>query len=91
MLWTSSSSSVSQGTYLILDLPYTCHLSEETAVLVVASSVYYSMPPWNYYVIPILCPHDAYSGPETLTKKGPHADDLLEEVFGDATDISKSI
>ena len=49
------------------------------------------MPPWNYYVIPILCPHDAYSGPETLTKKGPHADDLLEEVFGDATDISKSI
>ena len=33
-------SSVSQGTYPLLDLPYTCRLSEDdTAVLVVASSV----------------------------------------------------
>jgi hypothetical protein len=38
VLWMSSS--VSQGTYLLLDLPYTCHrLSEDTAVLLVASSV----------------------------------------------------
>ena len=27
------------STYLLLDLPYTCRLSEDTAVLVVASSV----------------------------------------------------
>ena len=39
VLWTSRARSVSQGTYLLFDLPYTCRLSEDTAVLVVASSV----------------------------------------------------
>ena len=42
VLWTSRASSVSQGTYLLFDLPYTCRLSEDTAVLVVATLVQYS-------------------------------------------------